>query len=181
VGGYETVRVMNDYFASLGPRSKYKNLTEYVAAAGNTTPSVLSGFKKGLAMKDPLRDPEYGIRLGRQVAFREALVRVMDENKLDALFFTHQKRFVVKTGTLDQAERNGFMSSSSGLPAITIPGGFSPPSAEAPIGVPVGVEFLGRMWAEPTLIRLAYGFEQTTKFRHPPASTPPLPGEKFDY
>ena len=67
------------------------------------------------------------------------------------------------------------------LPALTVPGGFTPPTADAPIGVPVGVEFLGRPFAEPTLFRLAYGFEQTTKLRKPPAATPALPGEHFDY
>lgn len=180
VTDYETVRVMNEYFASLGPKSKYRDLAAYVAAAGDTTPSVLKGFKEALAMKDPQNDPEYSARLERQVRFRDALVRVMDDQKLDALFYTHQRRFVVPVDT-EQVERNGFMSSSTGLPAITVPGGFSPPSKDAPLGVPVGVEFLGRAFAEPTLLRLAYGFEQATKFRRPPASTPALPGEVFTY
>lgn len=180
VSAYETVRVMNEYFASLGARGKYKDLTAYVAAAGDTTPSVLKGFKQALAMKDPQHDPEYAIRLGRQAAFRDALVRVMDDLKLDALFYTHQKRLVVPVGA-DQVERHGFLSSSTGLPAITVPGGFSPPSKDAPVGVPLGVEFLGRPFAEPMLFRLAYGFEQATKFRRNPASTPALPGEVFTY
>lgn len=180
VSAYETVRVMNEYFASLGPRSKYKNLTAYVAAASDTTPSVLKGFKQALAMQDPQHDPEYAIRLGRQASFRDALVRVMDDLKLDALFYMHQKRLVVPVGA-DQVERHGFLSSSTGLPAITVPGGFSPPTKDAPIGVPLGVEFLGRPFAEPLLFRLAYGFEQATQFRRNPASTPALPGEVFTY
>jgi amidase len=180
VSAYETVRVMNEYFARLGARSKYPDLTAYVAAASATTPSVLKGFKQALAMKDPQHDPEYAIRLGRQAAFRDALVRVMDDLKLDALFYTHQKRLVVPIGE-DQVERHGFLSSSTGLPAITVPGGFSPPSKNAPVGVPVGVEFLGRAFAEPTLFRLAYGFEQATRFRRNPAATPALPGEVFTY
>jgi len=180
VSGYETVRVMNEYFVSLGTKGKYKNLEEYVAAAGDTDPSVLAGFKKALAMKDPLKNPQYPIRLARQVEFREELVRAMDAQKLDALFYTHQRRLVVPVGQ-PQLERNGFMSSSSGLPAITVPGGFSPPTGTAPLGVPVGVEFLGRMFAEPTLIRLAYGFEQATHFHQSPASTPSLPGDRFTY
>lgn len=180
VSGFETVRVMNEYFASPGSKGKYKDLAAYVAAAGNSNPAVLKGFKQALAMKDPQTDPEYATRLARQAAFRDALVRVMDDLKLDALFYTHQRRFVAPVNT-EQLERNGFMSSSTGLPAITVPGGYSPPSKDAPMGVPIGVEFLGRPFAEPTLIRLAYGFEQTTQLRKPPASTPSLPGEKFDY
>jgi Asp-tRNA(Asn)/Glu-tRNA(Gln) amidotransferase A subunit family amidase len=81
----------------------------------------------------------------------------------------------------DQVERNGFMASSSGLPAITVPGGFSPPTETALDGVPIGVEFLGRPFSEGELIRLAYAFEQRTRYRRPPPTTPPLAGERFDY
>ena len=68
-----------------------------------------------------------------------------------------------------------------GLPAITVPGGFSPPTQSAPIGVPIGVEFLGRPFSEAQLFKLAYAFEQGTLFRRCPASTPALPGERFEY
>jgi len=40
--------------------------------------------------------------------------------------------------------------------------------------VPVGIELLGPEWSEPTLIGLAFAFEQIAKPRRPPASTPPL-------
>jgi amidase len=51
-----------------------------------------------------------------------------------------------------------------------------------PDGNPVGLEFLGRPWSEPTLIKLASGFEaQAGPVRQRPATTPSLPGEKFTY
>jgi len=180
IGVYESATVMNQYFASMGARSKFRDLTAYVAAAGETIPSVVKGFRDSLALTHSQTDPEYRRGLEKQAAFREALMKVMEDNHLDALFYTHQRRLVVPVNT-EQLERNGFMSSSSGLPALTVPGGFSPPTAEAPLGVPVGVEFLGRPFAEPTLIRLAYAFERHTHFRQPPASTPALPGERFQY
>jgi Asp-tRNA(Asn)/Glu-tRNA(Gln) amidotransferase A subunit family amidase len=40
------------------------------------------------------------------------------------------------------------------------------------------MELLGRAWAEPELIKLAFGFEQATHLRKPPVSTPALPGMK---
>jgi Asp-tRNA(Asn)/Glu-tRNA(Gln) amidotransferase A subunit family amidase len=185
VGSYETQWMMDGYFAHLGPKGKYQNLKEYVAAAdhpGEALPSVIDSFKRALTKPDALHDPEFPAHLKNQVLFREALIAVMDKQGLDALFYTHQKRLVVPaTKNPDQIERNGFMSSSSNLPAITVPGGFSPSTADAPLGVPIGVEFLGRPYAEGQLFRLAYGFEQATKFRKLPAGTPPLPGEKFDY
>ena len=41
--------------------------------------------------------------------------------------------------------------------------------------MPVGMELLGRAWAEPELLKLAFGFEQATHLRKPPVSTPALP------
>ncbi len=65
-----------------------------------------------------------------------------------------------------------FFESVTGFPAITVPAGFSPPKGSAPIGVPIGIEFMGRPWSEPTLIKLAYSFEQATKYRRPPLKLP---------
>jgi len=50
-----------------------------------------------------------------------------------------------------------------------------------PEGLPVGLEILGRPWSEPTLIKLASGFEAVTKNRKVPASTPALPAEHIGY
>jgi Asp-tRNA(Asn)/Glu-tRNA(Gln) amidotransferase A subunit family amidase len=55
-----------------------------------------------------------------------------------------------------------------GFPAITLPGGFSPPDKDAPLGIPIGLEFLGRPWNEPLLIEIAYSFEQASQFRKYP-------------
>jgi amidase len=185
VGAFESKWMMDAYFSRLGSKGKFKDLKEYVAAAdhpGEAMPSVIDSFKKALATPDALHSPEFSVRLKNQALFRDALVGTMDKLKLDAIFYTHQKRLVVPaTKNPDQIERNGFMSSSSNLPAITVPGGFSPPTADAPIGVPIGVEFLGRPFAESELFRLAYGFEQATKFRTLPAGTPSLPGEVINY
>jgi amidase len=98
---------------------------------------------------------------------------VMPENKLDAILYPHQKRLVVSIGE-EQVERNGVLSNSTGFPAMTFPGGFSEPTTAAPLGVPVGIEFLGPEWSEPMLIKMAYAFERSAKIRKPPASTPPL-------
>jgi amidase len=41
-------------------------------------------------------------------------------------------------------------------------------------GLPVGLQLLGDAWSEPTLIKIAYSYEQATKHRRPPGSTPAL-------
>ena len=40
--------------------------------------------------------------------------------------------------------------------------------------LPAGMTIYGRPWSEPLLIKLADAYEQTTRHRRPPASTPPL-------
>ena len=79
-------------------------------------------------------------------------------------------------GEMNKAERNVFRPHSRGFPAITVPAGFSTPTENAPIGVPVGIEFLEPPFSEPQLLQIAYGFEQETHARKPPQSTPPLNG-----
>jgi amidase len=74
----------------------------------------------------------------------------------------------------NQADRNGILASVTGFPAVTVPAGFSPPTANAPIGVPVGMDILGRPWSEGRLIELAFGFEQAIGARKPPPSAPAL-------
>ena len=101
----------------------------------------------------------------------------MAKNNVVALVYPHQKRLPVMIGDMNQAERNGILASLAGFPAITVPAGFSAPTASALTGVPVGIEFLGQPFSEPQLLKIAYSFEQATHARKPPQSTPPLPGK----
>ena len=48
-------------------------------------------------------------------------------------------------------------------------------------GLPISIELLGRPFSEPTLIRLAYAYEQATHHRLVPTMTPALDGESFTY
>lgn len=56
----------------------------------------------------------------------------------------------------------------AGLPAVTVPMGYWQDR------LPAGLQFAGRPYAEGTLIELAYGYEQRSRHRRPPAGFEPL-------
>jgi Asp-tRNA(Asn)/Glu-tRNA(Gln) amidotransferase A subunit family amidase len=169
---YEFKPAFNAYLSSLGPSASVKTLEDFIAT-GEFHGSIRGALEGYQRVEDGLNSPEYKDRLLRRDALRLAVVKVMAENRLDAILYPHQKRLVVPIGDA-QAERNGVLSNSTGFPAITFPGGFSAPTEAAPIGVPVGIELLGPDWSEPVLIKLAYAYEQRARIRRPPTSTPPL-------
>ena len=53
------------------------------------------------------------------------------------------------------------LAAVAGYPHVTVPMGFYR-------GLPIGLSFIGRAWSEPTLIKIAYAYEQATKHRRPP-------------
>jgi Asp-tRNA(Asn)/Glu-tRNA(Gln) amidotransferase A subunit family amidase len=172
VADFEAKNAFNKYLAALGPRAPVKTFDEFVAR-GEFHNSLKAGLETERRVVDGLNDPEYKNRLLRRADLRQAVMNVMAASKLDAVLYPHQRRLVAKIGE-EQLERNGVLSNSTGFPAITFPGGFSKPTASAPLGVPVGIELLGPEWSEPLLISLAFAYEQLANSRRPPVSVPPL-------
>lgn len=76
-------------------------------------------------------------------------------NNLDAVIYPEQKNLVVKIGSPSQSGRNGILAALTGSPVVVVPAGFSPPTADAPVGVPVGMEILGRPFNEAKLLNIA--------------------------
>jgi Asp-tRNA(Asn)/Glu-tRNA(Gln) amidotransferase A subunit family amidase len=95
----------------------------------------------------------------------EAVHVAMAEAQVDALIYPTVRRQPALIGEW-QHGTNCHLSGHIGFPAITVPAGFSKD------GLPIGVEILARRWQEPLLIELAYAYEQATKHRRLPASTP---------
>jgi amidase len=102
------------------------------------------------------------------------LLKVMADNKLDAIVHKtveHQPNKIKEAtsppypGTRGVIHINTFLEFVS---SMSVPAGFT--SA----GLPAGITFLGREYDEPTLIKLAYAYEQATHHRKPPATTPAL-------
>jgi len=167
---YELKDHLNLYLKDLGSRSPVHSLAE-VIASGKYHPGIEANIKKAETLSTST--PEYRERLLKRMELQTQVMKLLADHNLDALLYPHQKRLVVPVGET-QAERNGVLGSVTGFPSIVLPAGFSRPTATAPIGVPIGAEILGRPWSEPVLIEIGYGFEQATKLRRPPVSTPAL-------
>jgi amidase len=73
--------------------------------------------------------------------------------------------------------RGAAAPAKAGYPTVVVPGGFLPPAGDVVNPSPFGVAFTGRAFSEPTLIGLAFAFEQATLHRRPPASAPALPSD----
>jgi Asp-tRNA(Asn)/Glu-tRNA(Gln) amidotransferase A subunit family amidase len=97
-----------------------------------------------------------------------ALQRTFASNSLDAIIYPEQKNLVVKIGSPSQSGRNGILAALTGVPVVTVPAGFSEPNEDAPIGVPIGMEILGRPWEEQKLLGIGYAIEQLMKVRRAP-------------
>ncbi len=117
----------------------------------------------------PLTDPDYlgALQNDKQRGGKDGIDAVMAEYKLDALIApTGQPAYPI-----DLLNGNHFNGGSStpaaivGYPIITVPAGYA-------YGLPMGLSFIGGAFSEPTLIKLAYAFEQITKVRQAPKFLP---------
>ena len=105
----------------------------------------------------------------KRVAFREAIERVMDSLKLDAVVYPSWNNKPARIDHFEEEYRgdnNQIIAPHTGQPAFTVPMGFTEGN------LPAGLQFLGRMYDEPTLIKLTYSYEQGTKYRVPPDFVP---------
>ncbi|GMQ30177.1 amidase [Algoriphagus confluentis] len=104
----------------------------------------------------------------KRIAFREVIEKVMDSLQLDALIYpswNHPPALIKRFQEEYKGDNSQIISPHTGQPAFTVPMGFTAK------GLPAGLQFLGKMWSEPTLIRLTYAYEQGTLHRKPPALT----------
>ncbi len=173
---YEVASAINKYLAALPPTAPIRTVDEMIAKGGDLVkPAIIKGSKVG-----PLdHNAALAAALKHQDVLRKALIALMETYQLDALILpyrTAQIENIPFTSTSGRSESRNQLASVTGLPTIIAPAGFFPSD-----GMPFAVQFLGKPFTEPTLIKLASGFEAATGHRKPPSSTPALPGESFSY
>lgn len=116
------------------------------------------------------RDTEaYRQAMAKRQALRAAVLTTLHEHRIDVFAYPTLQR---RPALLGEAQTGPTcqLSASTGLPAISIPAGFSSD------GLPVGLELLGAAFCEPALLGYAYAWEQARRPRRPPFSTPRLVG-----
>ena len=101
----------------------------------------------------------------RRIAFREAIVKRMNELNLDSIVYPTWNNKPARIDNFQEGykgDNNQVIAPHTGQPAFTVPMGFTKGN------LPAGLQFLGRMYSEPTLIQIAYAYEQGTRHRVPP-------------
>lgn len=127
------------------------------------------------APADPTGDVEYWRAVAAQESLRESLAHLFASERLDAVVFPDVQVIPPKYAALhsgdvtrDDYPVNTVISSQASCPSISMPAGLTEE------GLPVGLELLGMPYSEGQLLSMAYAFEQATKTRTPPESTPAL-------
>jgi amidase len=166
---YELKANLNTYLASLGPKAQTKTLKAIIEFNEKHADTELQYFGQELFIqaeeKGPLTDAKYteDLRKNQQLAREQGIDAVMIKNRLDAIIApTNGPAWVT-----DYLNGDHFAGSSStaaavaGYPNVSVPCGYVS-------GLPIGISFFGRAWSEPTLIKIAFAYEQATRYRRPP-------------
>jgi amidase len=170
---YELKEDLNAYLRRLGPAAPVKSLADVIEFNEKHRDQEMPHFGQDFFHRAQANGPdtakEYQEALAkcRRLARAQGIDAAVAKHKLDAL--------VAPTGgpawLSDLVTGDHYLGGSSdaaavaGYPNVTVPAGHVH-------GLPVGLSFFGPAWSEPTLLRLAYAFEQATKARRRPRFLP---------
>ena len=155
---------LDDYLAAQ-PGAPVRSLREIVDL--NLHDPAMDRTIRDYAEVTSLHTDAYRAALKGRHVFRDAVVAVMDEYDLDAIAYPESREPAALIGGAQEAF-DCWSAAYGGLPGIVLPTGFTSD------GLPVGLELMGRPFAEPTLIAIAAGYEAHTNHRMLPPTTPPL-------
>jgi len=164
---------LNAFLATCGKDAPVRNLEEIVNS-GKYSPYIedrlhyflenetIPGETPGVC-SDPYTDY-------RRVNFRNAIEQAMDEFNVGAIIYPTWNHPPARKGDIEgyKGDNSQIIAPHTGQPAFTIPMGYTRGN------LPAGLQFLGRMFDEPTLIKYCYAYEQGTMHRKPPELFPEL-------
>ena len=167
---YEFKAGLNNYLASLGPAAPVRTLQEVIEFNERNKDRELPYFGQETFLraqeKGPLTDKAYleAWEKCRRLSRAEGIDGLMDKHQLDAIIAPSGGPAGKTDLIYGDANVTGGSSSPAavaGYPNVTVPAG-------EVFGLPFGISFFGRAYSEPTLLKLAFAFEQATKARQPP-------------
>lgn len=164
-------RDYNNYLASRGDTT-YKTLQE-VYDSGDYHPYLYRTLTRTLEEGPdvPEEHPDWDKNMQLRDSLRQMVLQVMDDNNLDALVypsFRYPPRLLGNLNTTPRGPNSNYLSPPTGFPAMVVPMGYTYDQ------LPAGLQMMGRPFDEPTLIKIAYAYEQATNHRVSPPSVPPL-------
>lgn len=161
---------IEEYLANLGAKAPVSSLQEIIES-GNYHPSIRRSLDYFLDIEGaPDHNAQCEQARENSERLRAGVRRGLEQHRLDALVHPTWSNPPRLIGDLNSpaGDNSQYLSPHTGFPAITVPMGFVRDN------LPVGLQIIGDAWSEPTLIAIAYSFEQATKHRRPPPSTPGL-------
>ena len=169
---YEFKADLNQYLAAL-KNNRALTLKDLIAFNEKNRDTEMPFFGQEIfemaEKKGPLTEKAYRDALAHDLksSQKDGIDKTMDKHKLDALVApTSGPPTLIDLVNGDYGVNgSSTIPAVAGYPDITVPAGYSR-------GLPVGISFYGRAWSEPTLIRIAYAYEQATKHRKPPRFLP---------
>lgn len=169
---YEFNADMQKFLGWLGPAAGVRSIRDIIRFNEERRREEMPHFGQEImtmaAEKGPLTSPEYKKALAANLKMARTLGidAVMKKYRLDALVApTGGPAWLIDLvngdGGTATAPAPSTVAAVAGYPHITVPMGFYR-------GLPIGLSFFGRAWSEPTLIKIAYAYEQATRHRRPP-------------
>lgn len=173
---YEFKADLNAYLANRGRMAKVHSLEDVIKFNEENRARVLPHFgherMQDAQEKGPLTQKKYlnALEKNHRLSRAEGIDAVMAEHRLDAIVCPSGGPAWLIDLINGDGGRSWDMESTSyaavaGYPHITVPAGYI-------FGLPIGISFFASAWQEPTLLRLAYAFEQATQVRVPPKFLP---------
>jgi Asp-tRNA(Asn)/Glu-tRNA(Gln) amidotransferase A subunit family amidase len=190
-GTGEYRQAIDAYLAARGTATPVRNLAELIASGGYLG-RLRKMYEDSNAVGEMTTNPDYIGKIKARWLLRAHVMELMKHWQLDAVVFPHETK---PARTIAEAVPNkgetpipggeaannrvpgtgNRLSTATGLPTIVVPIGFNTD------GVSVGLEFLGKLYDEATVIRLAYAYEQAAPHRKLPPTTPLLGIEQIAY
>jgi len=169
---YEKLYVQNAYLERLGPDRPYRTIQEMIEKVGRE--KFDKAMIDALSLEPPEKSADYAARVRNKDMVRDLVIELIERHRLDAIVYPYSTLPPPRLDAPGGGAGNS-LASNSGLPSVLVPAGYTNGN------LPIALEIIGRPFDDTTVLQVAYGYEQVSKRRRPPQTTPALAGESFTY